>query len=299
MSDKNRITRPLLVVNPTAGGGRAGREWQRLAGTVAGRAEVLLAPDPESAKSGIAQAVAAGTTHRVIGFGGDGTANMVISTLLEIGRGDIELAVVPAGTASDFAREVGLPRDPRKALELALTHQRTRRIDAIALRFAGGKTRYCLNIASAGVSGEVDEAHRDRKSGYLAATVKALLAYRPRPCRVEVDGSLFYEGNFFLLAMANARYFGKAMKVAPHAKVDDGLIDVVLIEVLPRWHLPFRLPQFLLGWHTSASVVREKKARHLRLTPSPDFPPYDLDGEAVPAQNVEVEILSGALTLVV
>lgn len=298
MTDSVRFVKPLLVVNPTAGGGRAGRVWRRLESAVAGRAEVLLAPDPEEAKRGIAEAVAAGA-RRVIGFGGDGTANLVISSLLGEGRGDVEFAVVPAGTASDFAREVGLPRHPGKALELALTHQRTRLIDAIVLRFASGKIRHCLNIASAGVSGEVDEAHRDHKSGYLAATVKALLAYEPRPCRIEVDGSLFYDGEFFLVAMANARYFGKAMKVAPHAKVDDGLIDVVLIEVLPRWHLPFRLPQFLLGWHTGASIVKATKARRLRLLPSPDFPPYDLDGEAVPAEAVDVEILPGALSLVI
>ncbi len=290
--------KPLLVVNPTAGSGRAGREWRKLESQVAGRADLLLAPDPEATRHGIAGAVASGVT-RVIGLGGDGTANLVISSLLAEGRGDVEFAVVPAGTASDFARDLGLPRNPAKALELALTSGKTRQVDAIVVRFASGKVRYCLNVASIGVSGEVDEAHRDHKSGYLAATLKTLLAYEPRPCRIEVDGQPFHDGNFFLLAMANARYFGKAMKVAPHAKVDDGLIDVILIGVLPLWHLPLRLPQFLFGWHTGSSVVRELRARQLRLFPSPDFPSYDLDGEAVPSENAEVEILPAALKLVV
>jgi diacylglycerol kinase (ATP) len=290
--------KPLLVVNPTAGSGRAGREWHRLKDQAGGRAELLLAPDAETTRSGIARAIAAGT-RRVIGFGGDGTANLVISSLLAEGRGDVEFAVVPAGTASDFARDVGLPRDPAKALELALTSRKTRAIDAVALRFETGKTRYSLNVASAGVSGKVDEAHRDKSSGYLMATIKTLLAYQPKSCRIEVDGRPFYDGEFFLIAMANARYFGKGMKVAPHAILDDGLIDVVLIHVLPLWHLPLRLPQFLFGWHSGSSVVKETRARQLRLFPGPDFPPYDLDGEALPSENVTVEILPGALRLAV
>ncbi len=131
------------------------------------------------------------------------------------------------------------------------------------------------------------------------ATVKTLLAYQPKPCRIEVDGKPFWDGNFFLIAMANAKYFGKAMKVAPAAEVDDGKIDVVLIDVVPRWHLPYRLPQFLFGWHTKARIVRTTRATRLRLFPSPGFPPYDLDGEAVPSENAVVEILPGALRLVV
>lgn len=288
----------LLVVNPTAGSGRAGREWDKVKGELAGRAEVLAAPDVAATRRGIAAAVERGST-RVIAFGGDGTANLVISSLLEIGRGDVELAVVPAGTASDFARHTGLPRRPRPALELALASRQVRPIDAIAVRFAGGQVRYSLNVASAGVSGEVDEAHRDHHSGYLAATVRTLLAYRPKPCRIEVDGRPFHDGNFFLVAMANAKYFGKAMKVAPRAEVDDGLIDVVLIDVVPRWHLPFRLPQFLFGWHQNASVVRTTRAKRIELFPGPGFPAYDLDGEPVPAENAVVEILPAALRLVV
>lgn len=288
----------LLVVNPTAGSGRAGREWDKVKDRVAGRAEILRAPDAETTRAGIAAGVEQGVT-RVIAFGGDGTANLVVSALLEIGRGDVEFAVVPAGTASDFARHVGLPRDPKKALELALESRNNKKIDAIAVRFASGKVRYSLNVASAGVSGEVDEAHRDQKSGYLMATVKTLLAYQPKPCRIEVDGQPFHDGNFFLIAMANAKYFGKAMKVAPAAEVDDGLIDVVLIDVVPRWHLPFRLPQFLFGWHINTNVVRATRATKIGLFPGPDFPAYDLDGEAVPSENATVEILPGSLRVVV
>lgn len=291
--------KPLIIVNPTAGGGRAGRNWQKLAPMAADRAEILLAPSPEATREGIGKALAAGT-KRVISFGGDGTANLVVSYLLAQKRGDVEVGIVPAGTASDFARCLGLPRDRGKALELALTSEALRPIDAIAVRFQSGQVRYCLNIASAGLSGFVDEAvHRNHSGNYLLATIKALLAYEPKSCRVEVDGQPFFEGSFFVLAMANGRYFGKGMKVAPHADVGDGLLDVVLVDKVPRWHLPLRLPQFLLGWHTKASVVHEKKAKRVKLYPNEGYPPYDLDGEPIPAEEAEVEILPGALRLVV
>ena len=289
----------LLIVNPTAGGGRAGRRWSELGPRVGERAEVLLAPSAEATREGITRALQSGF-RRVIAFGGDGTANLVISSLLAAGRGDVEVGIVPAGTASDFARFVGLPRSPGRALELALDHRETKTIDAIAVRFASGATRYCLNIASAGLSGFVDQAvHRENSGNYLLATIKALLAYEPKSCRVEVDGQPFYEGKFFVLAMANGRFFGKGMKVAPHALVDDGKLDVVLVETVPRWHLPIRLPQFLLGWHTRAKVVQETRATRVALYPGPDYPPFDLDGEPVACENAEVEILPGALRLVV
>lgn len=291
--------KPLLIVNPTASGGRAGRSWQKLAAEAVDRAQILVAPSREATRDGIEKALEAGT-RRVISFGGDGTANLVISHLLEKGRGDVEVGIVPAGTASDFARFVGLPRNPGQALSLAIGNETTRPIDAIVVRFASGRVRYCLNIASAGLSGFVDEAvHREHSGNYLLATIKALLAYEPKSCRVELDGQPFYEGEFFVLAMANGRFFGKGMKVAPHAIVDDGLLDVVLVEKVPRWHLPLRLPQFLLGWHTRASVVKERRATRVHLFPGPDYPPYDLDGEPVAAENAEVEILPGALRLVV
>ena len=130
---------------------------------------------------------------------------------------------------------------------------------------------------------------------YLATTLQALLRYRPVPCRIEVDGELFCDGEFFLVALANGPYFGKGMPVAPGAALDDGRIDVVYIPPVPLWHLPWRLPQFLTGRHVRLPIVRVRRAERVRLVPAAGFPPYEVDGECLASGTAEVRVLPGAL----
>lgn len=240
--------------------------------------------------------------ERVIAVGGDGTVNLVTNVLLRKAAAGLplpRLGIVPLGTASDFARCLGLPRDPRAALKSALESAETQSLDVIEVEFDDGRHFFSLNIASAGLSGFVDqEVHRNFSGNYLWATVKALLAYEASSCRVEVEAEAFYDGPFFVLALANGRFFGKGMKVAPRAQVDDGLLDVVLVEPVPRWHLPWRLPQFLFGWHLKARPVRFRRATCVRLIPNDNFPPFDLDGEPHAAAPATFTLRPGALTLI-
>jgi diacylglycerol kinase (ATP) len=132
---------------------------------------------------------------------------------------------------------------------------------------------------------------------YTLATIKALLGYRPVSCRVHVDGQLLYEGPIFLLAAANGVTFGKGMKVAPRAKTDDGLADVVVVGNLPRWQLPFRLPQLQLGYHLGARPVIFRQARSMRCEPLGPFTAYELDGDVGPAGPLELKVLAGGLRI--
>lgn len=292
----------IVFVNPAAGGGRAGRSWHKLgmAEPSLDEALVILAQDAADGLAQLDQGLAAGA-RRVIVVGGDGTAHLVAGRLLERGLGaDVGLGLVPAGTGSDLARTLGLPRTLLTALRRALAAP-ARAIDVLRLRTASGTTRYVVNIASAGVSGAVDEvvnAIPDRgRLTYLRATLGALAGYRPAPCRVEVDGEPFYEGVFFVLAVANGRTFGKGMPIAPEARLDDGLADVVLIPPVPLWQLPWRLPQFLAGRHLGLPIVRFCRARHVRLEPLGPMPPFDLDGETLPCESAELELLPSALRI--
>lgn len=290
----------IVFVNPRAGGGRAERRWQKLvmAEPRLRQTRVILATE---AKEGIAQldrALAEGA-RRVIAVGGDGTAHLVAGRVLSAGLGtQVDFGLVPAGTGSDFAGCLGLPKDPLAALRHTL-EATPRTIDALRLHTQSGVCRYVVNIASAGLSGAVDtmaNAIPDRgRLVYLRATLAALASYHPAPCRVEVDGELFYEGGFFVLAVANGRTFGRGMPIAPEARLDDGLADVVLIPPVPSWQLPWRLPQFLAGRHVCSAFARSCRARRVRLEPLAPMPPFDLDGETLPAEAAEIELLPAAL----
>ncbi len=295
------MSRTLFVMNPTAGGGRA----------VAVRNRILKqSPDLKDddwiegrnaaeAEQKLRARLADPDVRRVIAIGGDGTAHGVAQWLLDEGVADrIAFGLVPAGTGSDFARHLGLPKDPEQSLRQVLEAE-PRPIDAIGIETDSGVRAYCLNIASAGLSGAVDLAVNaaPEHGSYLLATIKALITYRPMPCRVEVDDQLLTEEPFFVVAMANGSFFGKGMKVAPDARIDDGLLDVVLVPPVPLWQLPVRLPQFLTGRHAHLPQVRNLKAKKVRIEPPEDFFPFDLDGETLSSEPTTFRILPGALRL--
>ena len=300
MTDPGRTT---VMINPAAGGGRAGGLWKRLlkAAPALGDARLIQAPDAESARAELAEALE-DKTSRVLAVGGDGTAHLVINTLLEVGHADrVDFGLVPAGTGSDLARSLGLPRDPLAALRQTLAAE-SRRIDAIAIETERGDRRFAVNTTSAGMSGAIVPAvnanPRRGRLSYLTTTLAALVRYRPMPCRLEVDGKPFHDGKFFLAAFVNGRFFGNGMPIAPEARLDDGLIDVLLIPPVPLWQLPYRMPQFLTGKHVKLDIVRVRRARQIRLDPAEGFPPFEVDGECLDSGPAEIRVLPGALRVV-
>lgn len=306
----------VVVLNPVAGSGRASRVWERLVRERPALGDVHLVAEshPQRASAALATALATPGIRRCLAVGGDGTLHWVANRLLGDGHADrVELALVPAGTGSDFARGLGLPRQPSAALAHALTAP-ARAIDALRVDLAAAaspaavpspapeRTRYVVNIASAGLSGLVDAKvnalARRNTFTFLAATLSALGEYTPRPLRVIVDGEPLFAGKSFLVAVANGRYFGKGMKVAPHAIVDDGLAEVVVVGDLAQWQLPMRLPRIYLGTHLSHPQVSYRRGRTVELIPEADLPPFDVDGEVMSSGPATFTLLPHALRFV-
>ncbi len=292
----------VFLVNPSAGSGRAGAVWDALVDShpeLRGAA-VVRESDLEVAGDKLRAAIADGA-RGIVALGGDGTAHMVANVVLGAGAGArVALGLVPGGTGSDLCKSLGIADAPGAALEQALAGE-PRPLDAFAVRRLDLPVVYCVNTVSAGVAGMVVEAinklTRRGAAVYTLATVKALLRYRPVRCRVAVDGEPYYAGPIFLLAVANGVTFGKGMKVAPRARTDDGLADVVLVGQLPRWQLPYRLPQLQLGHHLGSRYVRFRQARTLRCEPDGPFTAYELDGDVAPAGSIDLEVLPGALRI--
>lgn len=293
------MSRALVLVNPAAGGGRAWGLWERVRRAVpaAQRAEAVRPADRAASRAAVAEAVASGF-QRIVAFGGDGTAHLVAGALLAAGAGDgVVLGVVPAGTGSDLARALGIPRRLSVALHRALTGPPVR-VDAG--RCQGERASFFfLNEASAGIAGMVDEAvnaiPNRGTSAFLVATLRAIRRYRPLPVRVEVDGEGWHEGPTFLATVANGTTFGKGMRIAPRARVDDGLFDVIVVGDVRGAELLRRLPQVYLGTHLSARPVRFRRGRVVRLEPLAPLPPFDVDGETYPSGPATLEVLPGAL----
>ncbi|MBW2312983.1 MAG: diacylglycerol kinase family lipid kinase [Deltaproteobacteria bacterium] len=296
----------VVVVNPKSRNGATGRGWQRVERALRdalGPAEVAMTCGPRDAERLAREAVAAGA-ERILVAGGDGTASEVVAGLLGAGLGDrAALGFLPLGTGGDWSRTLGTPRALPEALR-SLSDGHERRLDAGRLEFESpdGETHetHFLNIASGGLSGAVDRLVNETPktlggtASFLIGTLRGLASYRNVACRVEVDGRLLHEGPLVLATAANGRYFGGGMHVAPQARPDDGLLDVVVIPGVSKGRLLSRMPDLYRGTHLELPEVAFAQGRRVEFTPEEPWH-LDVDGEHVPARAARFEIVPGAL----
>ena len=289
-----------ILLNPTAGGGRAAAVWGQLRAAPGVADLPLLVGDDAGDLFRRLDGILDQELERLVVVGGDGTLNLAVNHLLERQREDVILGLVPAGNGSDLVRHLGLPREPRAALANALTGP-PRALDALCLTTVDGRRRHAINVLSMGVSGIagqiVNQGPRRSALTYLKAALTALRRYQPVPCRVLADEETepWFAGDILLLAVANGAYFGKGMKIAPDARVDDGLAEITLVEPIPFYQIPFKIPRLFLGGLLALRQVHHRQARRLRLEPMGVLPPFDMDGEVMVSARAEIEVLPGKL----
>lgn len=290
-----------ILVNPRAGGGRAQAQWDKLAAQVPllRSLPVLKPSSPEAMRESVRQLLAAGC-QRLVVVGGDGTLHMVAGEILAAGASTVSLGLVPLGTGCDLARTLALPKGAREALEVALEGA-AKPVDAGVIHGPGGR-EFFVNVASAGISGLVDElVNANPRRGalaFLTSTLKALRRYRPVMAQVEVEGQSLYSGPILLAAVANGTSFGKGMRIAPLARLNDGLLDVVVVEAVKGMQLLRRLPLVYLGRHLRLPQVRFARGKEIRVDFADRLPPFDVDGECVPSGSAKFSALPGALDVV-
>jgi diacylglycerol kinase (ATP) len=160
-----------------------------------------------------------------------------------------------------------------------------------------------VNEASAGVSADVVErVNRGRKPlggrvAFALAAVRGLLRYRSPELRVRLDGEPLYQGRSPLVVAANGRYFGGGIPVAPGARPDDGLFDVVLVGALSRARLLRELPALYRGAHLGIPGVLHRRGRRLELEAAPGALGLELDGEPLGEAPAALELVPDAVTL--
>ena len=218
------------------------------------------------------------------------------------GREGVEIAVIPRGTGWDFARSLGIPHATDKAIAVALGGQ-ARAIDlgrATYRPWAGGEARlWFANIASAGMSGAIAQRANDTtkafggKVSYVWATFAVFARWRNTEVSVTVDSET-RTGRMHDVVVANGPYFGGGMKIAPDARPDDGVFDVLLIGNLTKRDLMLTLPKTFRGRH-----LPHPKAELLRgsevTVDAPEALPIELDGEQPGTTPARFDLVPGAL----
>lgn len=304
------MSKTLIILNPHAGSGRAGRCWKQIEPLLwerLGELIVAVTHHPQELGDHLDTAYQAGV-RRIISIGGDGTNHAVINALAQLhhqpGPPEFTYGILPVGTGQDWARSRGIPLKVRQSVDW-LSRATPRPVDIGALTFGdgdgGGETRYFLNIASAVWGGEVDAKVAARNTRYpwtfLRATVETILTGKPQNIRVRLDGQDWYEGPVVLAVVANGTTFGHGMKIAPDASVYDGLFDFVLIEALPRLRVLSALSTVYRGTHLQQEGVHFRRASHVYIESDAGDIKLDLDGEYTTGQRLTFEVRPGLLQL--
>jgi YegS/Rv2252/BmrU family lipid kinase len=280
-----------LLVNPHAAGGRPLRLLPRIEARLR---ELGLPFDVQRTQSllhGCELAREAAARGEIpVTLSGDGLIGAVAGALRDVP--DAVLGVLPGGRGNDFARMIGLPLDAVAACDV-LAHGRPAPID---LGAANGRT--FLGIASLGFDSDANRIANEAppqlgRLVYVYGALRALAAWKPARFTVDVDGART-EFSGWTVAAANSGFYGGGMRLAPHARLDDGALDVILIRECSRLRCAMTLPKVFRGAHINDPTVSELRGAEVRVDADRPFTVY-ADGDPVGKLPIVLRAVPAAL----
>ncbi len=304
-----------VILNPAAASGLAMRKLGEI-GDVMRRYELrheIVMTRARGHAAELAHAARADGVDVIAVVGGDGTLNEVVQAYVSadgVAIAGPDLALIPCGTGGDFKKTLGMSGALDEAIG-RIRHGARRSIDLGVLRITGPsgdlRTHAFVNIASFGIGGQVDAlvnagggAMRalGGKAAFFVATLRAMATYKNASVRVKVDGATWFEGAVFNVAIANGRFFGGGMMIAPQADPSDGRFEVVALGDLTRAEIVGLTAKVYRGAHLSQDGVRvthgvriEAEAIHPWATVL-----ADVDGEQPGKLPLLATIVKGALS---
>jgi YegS/Rv2252/BmrU family lipid kinase len=321
-----------LIVNPVSANGKTAGRWppiQKLLQTQGLEFDHVFTERPGHATALARQAVADGC-QLIVAVGGEGTLNEVVNGLVSpegtVPPG-VVLGIIPSGTGTDFVRTLGIPRDCLQACQCLLRAE-TIAVDLGEVEYAplgpsagsgqrltsshppdqtGLLHRYFINVAGLGFDGEVIErVNRNSKAlggtiPYLTSLFITLVSYQNKHIELTMDGQTLRlaQGDTALrrlnsVIVSNGRYFGGGMFIAPHADLQDGLFDVIILGDLNKLEFAQNVPKVYNGTHLTHPKVSEYRAREVRVV-SQERMLIQADGELVGMAPATFRLLPQAI----
>jgi len=273
---------PLVIVNPRSASGSTRENWASTASDLRAHFGPFAVAFTKSQGDGINIARRAAEAGRqfVIACGGDGTINEVANGILLSGS-DVELGVLPSGTGGDFRRTLGLPHTNREAAA-ALRDGVTRRMDVGKVTFhdhdGNEVSRYFVNVSSVGLAADIVQRVKSAKvfdwlpveslrgrANFAVSTLQEVFDLDPALVRVRFDDGEEHSVQTIAFCIANSRYFGGGMMIAPDASINDGLLDVINIGDLGTAKILLNAYSIYRGSHKELAEVKTKKAARIEI----------------------------------
>jgi YegS/Rv2252/BmrU family lipid kinase len=296
-------TRTVFLVNPASANGGTGKRWPELAHRAArlGLEGTTLFSERPGQLIELAERASRDGAELVVAVGGDGTLNEVVNGLVRAG-GSTELATIPLGTGMDFVRTYGIPTQFDDAVRNALEGA-TKTIDVGRVTYrewsgADGE-RYVANVGSVGMSAAVAQRANGMskalggKATFFYALARVFFEWDNTVVSVQLDDT-DREARMHDVIVANGQWHGGAMLLAPEAKPDDGLFDVVLIGDVTKRDFVTTAPKIYKGTYLAHPKVELLRSRTVAVS-APEHLPIELDGEQVGTTPARFEIVPAAL----
>lgn len=313
----NRDDLPLVIVNPASAGGNTAKDWPGLAVRIrdhfgpfacaftkrAGHAREIALTEAENGRK------------LILACGGDGTLSEVANGIIEAQKqpqngvqSNTVLGLLPHGTGGDFRKTLDLPARFVDAVQ-ALAKGVTRRIDAGEIDYIDhqGRSahRYFINVSSLGLGGEVVKRVNSANKSlggtipFAYATLAATLNYQRPELWVQLDDGDARRIAITNISIANGRYFGGGMKIAPDAKLNDGLFDIVIIKDIATIDILANVQKLYAGTHGDLAYVSIKRAQKftVRAVNERELVRIEVDGEAPGRLPATFRVVKDALSV--
>ncbi len=300
--------RAKVIVNPAAGAGSTYKKWSLISSLLKSAGLAFDSQFTEGRGHGIELArEAAGAGYKfVVAVGGDGTIHEVANGLMDLPRGEnLPLGIVSTGTGSDLARSIGVNRDFAQACS-RLTSPERLRIDVGLVEYSlkrERRRRYFINSAGMGFDATVVKATEQLPKfwggtvPYLIGLARSFIGYTNKNVTIRV-GEMVQKARVVSVVVANGGYFGGGMHVAPGARLDDSLLNAVIVGDFGKIELLKTFPRVYKGTHLGHPKIAMQMVKRISVESTRRMLLH-ADGELLGEGPATFEILPGALSLVI
>lgn len=307
-----------VIVNPHSAAGRTRKNWQNTQNLFARQVESFEVYHTQYQRH--ATELSAQLVERnvpvIIAVGGDGTISETAAGFFnEKGRprqaktrkNRTALGIIAAGSGSDLIRTLNIPRDIEAALEVIKNDNR-RDLDMGLVEYISHEGKKVkepfINIADVGIGGEVIEIleNQGKSAGgwlsYQLASLRGLIQYKHKKMVIHIDSEVTLKGEFFGVIVANGKYFGSGMKVAPGANPEDGLFDIIIMKGRDKFTIALQMAKVRNGSHINADGIEVFRGRKV-IVETEDRALLDLDGEQPGLCPAEFSMVENAIPVIV
>lgn len=229
----------------------------------------------------------------IYAVGGDGTAHEVLNGI----HPEATMGMIPTGTGNDFAKVFGRKTSLIQTIEDTVLHGETRKIDVGSMN-----DKLFLNVTNLGIDADINERANNTREGlmprkfvYLISALKEVFKIKPYPIRVKKDGRMI-DASIALLCVMNGMYYGGGFKAAPLSVIDDGYLDLCMVDAISLSRALVLLPKYMRGKHMEEKEVRYEKIKRIEIESGVPLM-VGCDGEIFKTTSIKIEVKKHYLNL--